>query len=271
MPVPPWMTHRLKEITKQPIDIKQSIPPITDRHTNHYFIDTKFRITEEIFSVNGRGLGDVWGSICYFYKLSEDFGTKLKLSKYYMKSQRRREFERKAAEIIPLIDSTGSMNFVDGDPTIKIRHQNIGYIPYFPTKIRWMDIPICGHPSESNSTTFCYQFDGKSHKGAKNMTKDHEKLIIDSLQSHGLSPIKLGGHLSLNECVNHLSKCKLFVGVDSGFAHVSCSVRSPTYIIRNQRPVKDLDDIYFGKGARFCNSALDFVENLDDSIIRTRQ
>ncbi len=262
IPAPPWTQTRF------------GMSKSENRSTNHYFIkDQRFasqQVANETFSVNGRGLGDIWGSICYFYKLSEDFGIQLKLSRHYMKSNRKREFGRRAAEVMSLLDSPGSMVFVDGNPTIKIRHQNIGYIPYPTTKKKWKNIPVCGHPSESASSTFCYQFDGKSHKGQKNMTTEEETLIIDALSRHGLSPIRLGGHLSLEQCVEHLSNCKLFIGVDSGFAHVSCSVRSPTYVIRNKRPVKDLDDIYFGKGVRFYDTADAFIGDMH-AILRSGQ
>lgn len=269
IPIPTWAR---KEVLEPP-----QLPEPT-KPTLHYFLKDHSRAREqvanEVFAVNGRGLGDVWGSICYFCKLGEDFNVPIKLSRYYVKRKRQRPFYPKAAEVIPLLDTKTVMNFVDGDPTVTIRHQNIGYIPYYPTRVRWFpekkfltrDLSLPGKPSESNSITACYQFDGKSHSGQKNMPKEHEELIFNALRERGLVPIRVGGHQSLLENVKQLAACRLFVGVDSGFAHVACSVRCPTYIIKNRRPPKDLDSIYYGKGVRFVENAFSFVENLGKEL-----
>jgi len=214
-----------------------------------------------VFSAAGLGLGDCWATVNYALQKAEDNDITFKLATWYKnRGGKIRNAESKLTEMIPLFRdiSAGKVLLVDDAPTEKLARDGGGYlkwfdvynVPYVRTKTIW---------AENDSRDICCHFDGKSHS-CKRCSADEEKQIIEYLKNLGFNPIYLGKHTSLNEAVDLLSKCKAFIGVDSGFCHMAHSVRTPIHLIRNGRTIEEIEETHGNKPFSLYKNAKEFME-----------
>ena len=109
----------------------------------------------------------------------------------------------------------------------------------------------------------CYQFDGKS--GGK--LNDEDKLkILNAFPSYEMKEIGLP--LSVQECIEIATTSDLFIGINSGMAHLARSVRVPTLIFRHGNQHKKKIGIWHKTGDHYegCDGIDDliFKANLKD-------
>jgi hypothetical protein len=205
---------------------------------------------KKIWAASGLGLGDCWASVNYILRQSVKNNKTEYMSHYYKKGDKKRVYYNKANEILPLIDSMGKIELINEDPTEKLTWKNAYKVDYFPSIKRWMS---------NKSKDVCYQFDGKSHNCKNMRSKDEEEKIIVSLKKNGFNPIRLGGHLSLEESVSKLSECEFFVGVESGFAHIACSVGTPLVMIINGRTYRGIKDSHENREMILCEDYISTI------------
>jgi hypothetical protein len=206
-----------------------------------------------IWAASGLGLGDCWASVNYILRKSIENNKIEQVSHYYKKGNKKRNYYKKVNEIINLIESSGRIKLVNEDPTDKLTWKDVYKIDYFNTKVVWKN---------NNSNNVCYQFDGKSHN-CKNMnSKEEEDKIIETLIDSGFNHVRLGGHLSLEENIELLSKCEFFIGVESGFAHIACSVGTPIFMVVNGRTYQGVKDSHENRTLLLCKDYLDAISSI---------
>lgn len=182
---------------------------------------------EKIYRVYGQALGDCWLSLNYLINLALQEKETLKVSYWYLNhSKKIRRVDNKLKEILPLFKHANLIQLGEWEPTEwKIPWQNLSKYPLTPTIVSW---------SKNNSKKICYQFDAKSKKGQSFPSKDIENELLKQIgQNYEL--IKLGFHQTLRQCVEELANCEIFVGVDSGMAHMAASVGTPLFYCQNNR------------------------------------
>ena len=210
---------------------------------------------KKIWSASGIGLGDCWGTINYVLRQSIANDRIEYVSHYYRKGEKKKRYYNKVYEILNTLDTDGKIQFVDEDPTHKLTWRDIYRVEYFPTKIKW---------EPNNSKNVCYQFDGKSHKCKNMKSKDEEDQIYNSLKDNGFNPIRLGGRMPLVDCVKELASCEFFIGVESGFAHVSGSVRVPVFMIVNGRTYQGVKDCHENREMILCDDYISAISSIGE-------
>lgn len=106
---------------------------------------------------------------------------------------------------------------------------------------------------------YCSQYDGISSAADKNPMPGDVALIYRTLlERYGLREEVLGKQRSIAECVDLLARCAFFVGSDSGMSHLSHSVGTPTFILRDG----DWQVITTHRNKRYigCRDAEDFLK-----------
>jgi len=187
----------------------------------------------------GTHLGDVWASINYAILNNCDLSGRTNINANI--DNRNIDVKKKIEEILPLLEGGDSIAVYDrlaGPTSINA----IWRTPYVNTKIQW---------KKRNYGRVCYQFDGRSSHQLKNLSKDDEKLFFDQ----NYNATRLGGHLSLKECVEVAATSDLFIGVCSGMSHLCHSVGVPVYLIGHKR----LHDYHTNKTYIYYKSMREFV------------
>ena len=211
---------------------------------------------QTIWAASGKGLGDCWASVCYVLRQSVKNNRTELMAPYYRKGPvKKRWYVNKVKEMLPLLDTTGSIEIVEADPTRKLTWKEVYKIDYFPTKPVW---------TPSTYKKICYQFDGKSH-GCKNISSpEKEQELIDHIESNGFCAIRLGCEQTLAEAVELLSESAMFIGVESGFAHIAASTGIPIFMIVNGRTYQGIQDSHTNREMVLCNDADDALLKLTD-------
>ena len=169
-------------------------------------------------------LGDHWATANYLLTRSWMNLEEQLLSRY----QHGKDYKARWDEIFSLLNGPerSQVTLVDDHG----KHEPSGYAvwatPFWPTKITWD--PLAKHE------TICHQFDGDSNASGKNPPDEDLPRILGSLKG---TPVKLGKHLSLAQCVEELSKAKYFVGCDSGMSHLAHSVGVPIIMVEYSQAV----------------------------------
>ncbi|MPZ37431.1 MAG: glycosyltransferase [Rhizobiales bacterium] len=208
------------------------------------------RPSEEVYSPHNFSFGDQWATINFYLNMS------------VMKRQRIRlasvlngvSLHRLHKEILDVLDSPGEIELTLAEPTVGVDGYNVWNAPYFPTKNRW--------DASRRHKYVCMQFDGQSFGQVKNPTLEEERLIRRFLQDrcHGLAPMILGKHLSVQECVDIATDSALFVGVDSGMSHLCHSVGVPIFLLEYSLPTVTAHN---GKTHILCKGYDDFASRFD--------
>lgn len=164
-----------------------------------------------------------------------------------------RPFILKCEELTRELDINVKINFINRNPTncellynefIKFNHR------YVKTHKQYC---------KTNSNLICYQFDGNSYHKYKNHSDNETNKLINSFSD--IKFLKLGKHLSIKECINYLSICKLFIGVDSGMSHLAHCVNTPCVLIKNRFNLKHIKKFHNNSKYTVINSLNDF--NID--------
>jgi hypothetical protein len=178
-------------------------------------------------SFAGSHLGDVWASTSYILKNGGQL------------VQSRRSITHKMKECADLMEHDRPMIFTKRAPTEQLGSW-VFKEKYLPTKQRW-------DPTEN---WIAYQFDGRSHHH-KNLSRNQEHEILSAIRRRGFKPVRLGGHISLMECVDILSRSHMFVGVDSGMSHIAHSVRIPMILFANGASLDWIQQFHENKPCTF--------------------
>ncbi len=138
--------------------------------------------------------------------------------------------------------------FIDEEPAIDLKGEDVWASPIYPTKVKWERNPITPYVA--------YQFDGHSSADLKNPIPDEKHIVFHHLRERGYAYKVVGGHMSLYQCVCTLAHAALFVGCDSGMSHVAHSVGVPVYLLQYHLPV---ETCHRGKQYVLCNNAEHFI------------
>lgn len=189
-----------------------------------------------VYSTIGRGLGDCWMSVNWAH------ATGNRLASWYINKQGdRREVGKILSEIIRVLGAR--VEVVDA-PSIKPKWQEVCRTPYLAIQpLSKIDIDIA------------YQFDGKNKPGITNPPPEH----VAQFEAMNPEAVKLGLPLTLSQCAALLRRSREYVGVDSGYAHVACSIVGlPVTIARYRRTIRDVNETYSGKRYRIIESLAEF-------------
>jgi hypothetical protein len=219
-------------------------------------INPTIEIKIPVYSPKGRALGDCWTFVTYLLRKSEKENREILLSDHYTKRKRKKYCGTKTLEIISVLKHNGQLTIVSDEANIWLTWDGMTGQRYYPAKILW---------KPNNSKKVCYQFDGKSH-GGKNLKVGEEEKILGAIKQEGYESVRLGGHLSLIQCVQLASECELFVGVESGMGHLCHSVNTPVYIIRNALPFDLIKKIRCGNHCIIPDNADDFMSRFKQHI-----
>lgn len=117
---------------------------------------------------------------------------------------------------------------------------------YLCTKTQWK-------PGLYNQ--ICYQFDGRWKGGLKNPPPGDEEKIIKLIMPQ-VKKIRLGLPMELNQIIETAARSDLFVGIDSGMAHLCHSVGTPMFLIEYRW---DLENGHKGKTFTKCFGTEDAI------------
>lgn len=211
-----------------------------------------------VYAPNGSGLGDILTSLCFASHIAEASSRPISVSDWYYKRDRVtvKDCHAKITECLDLMNDAAASRIVittdEPDETFKWQHC-YGW-KYPKSKIVWDSAP-------QQTKYVCYQFDGKSHC-EKNFSKEEEELVLGNIRSFGYDTVRLGGHLKLKECLMLLRNATAFVGIDSGFTHLSMMSGLPIFISRNGRSVVDMRHTYNDNDYVMAEDSRDLVNML---------
>lgn len=185
---------------------------------------------EQIWYGGGPGFGDLWSSLHWCLRRSEDIGELVKLSRWNWYN---RDFDclDRLNEMLPLIDAPPSakIKIVEDKP-----HNYIGgdcwNRMYYSTKVRWLN---------HHRKTVAYQFDGRSSGDQKNPPQEHIDMFLSWAKESGITAVRVGLPASIRECIDIMCSADAFVGACSGMSHLAISVGIPTYVVEYQQCVAE--------------------------------
>ena len=160
-------------------------------------------------------LGDCWIRMCKYINLS-------KITKSIVRFI---EPNDKHKEILPLLEPAFIENISKRDVPDCDKLSNGRYLEnccYAKTRVVWS--------GGIKRNRICYQFDGRFSGRRKNPPENDLFKLVDFI--NGVDFVRLGGHLSLEKCVNIMANSDCFLGIDSGMSHIAHSVGVPTFIIK---------------------------------------
>lgn len=193
-----------------------------------------------IWRAKGNGLGDCICYLGFLYARYKETGEVQTLAtRYCGHNNTIRTCYSKLKELLPEFPAEVSQAVILQDKEAPSEHTPI-YWWYYPQISQEIHLP-CNHPWQGPKDSYaCYQFDGRSRLEKNMNNKEHEKLIVDSIQTVGLRPVILGRKISIRDCFLKLAQCTFFIGVDSGMAHMAACVRCPIILILNGRNLEHL-------------------------------
>jgi len=182
-------------------------------------------MSDKIYRCYATGLGDVTASLMLFTRWSLERSEPIYVSTWYPKGNGQKSYKEKATEVLSLINSKDSQVILtDEAPTEPYpTNEDLKY-SFYEFKYTW-DNP--------NTKIVTYQFDGKSHAEKNFDSFDVWDEIENHLKFNGYSPVRLGAHLTIEQCVLLLSVSEFYVGVPSGMGVLSFGTGTPYYMIRN--------------------------------------
>ena len=209
-------------------------------------------VSKEIYRPHGRGLGDCFSDLNWLVHLSRKKDEILQMSIFYEKGDRRK-YVRKLEEMVPLLEEDYRIKLCDKTPTEPKKHWTWGGDkPMISTKVKW---------KPNDSGVICYQFDGQSHKQKNFPSKEKEDEVLNHMQSLGYKTIRLGGHQSLQECVDLCAEAEAFVGVDSGMAYLASCTGCPLFHVKNGMDIEFWHNVHANKHYLLSMDAEEFMDN----------
>lgn len=129
------------------------------------------------------------------------------------------------------------------------RLRDIFHCNYFPTKVQW---------KPGRYRQICYQFDGRWNGDLKNPPPGDADKILNAIS--GVKKVRLGLPMELDEIIKTASKSDLFLGIDSGMAHLCHSVGIPMFLVEYKWL---LENGHKGKTFTKCNGTDDAIEKVN--------
>ena len=211
------------------------------------------KIEKKVYRSYAKGLGDCWLSINYILNLALNKNEVIDMSLWYAKGEKIRRVD-KLKEILPLFEHSDFINLVEAEPTEPKTPQNLfASFPCVPFKTKW---------KKNNSKKICYQFDARSRKQQRFPSKEIENSLLSKIKNIGYTMVKLGGHLSLDQCVKELSECEMMIGVDTGMPNITGSVGTPLLYCLNNRSLNEFKVLHANKHFLFANDHNDVFDHV---------
>lgn len=177
----------------------------------------------EIWYGVGVGFGDMWASIHWCLRRSEQKNEVVYLSKWTGSAHDHDERSR-LTEMLNNIDAPLAKIEIVDDPPNACIHGDCWAAKYYPTKKTW-DV------ASSIPNVLSYQFDGKSAALEKNVPDGDLAVLHEWVKEHGYSLIRIGLPLSVEECIRAINVSRAFVGVCSGMSTLALSTGIPVFVI----------------------------------------
>lgn len=132
--------------------------------------------------------------------------------------------------LMPTYPGDKGIELVDEEPNTDLDGFAVwGALP-FATRLQWR--------LEPKRHVVTYHFTGISAAEDKNPPEVEQLKIREWIRSKGYIAAELGPQVSLETCAKLLVNSVMFVGCDSGFAHLAHAVRLvPTYILEYKLPI----------------------------------
>lgn len=194
--------------------------------------------TPIIYGTGGTHLGDCWMFLNTILSTPPTSDETL-ISKYGIRVctpmgeilKSRYDVYGKLSEIIPLLENkyNHKIKIVDSDYTVLInatrfkRGKYHGAIPT-KTKLVWKN---------KKHNKISYQFDGISNGVKKNPKQEDMDYLLNEFKDYEL--VRLGSHLTLQQCVEHLASSDVFMGVESGMYCLAYSANVPAYLLQQTK------------------------------------
>ena len=190
------------------------------------YIKGNIPLSAEVYRCYATGLGDVCASLMLFHRWSLERRCIIRVSTWYPKGEKKKSYEGKARELLALIKCPGGyVELVDDAPTEPYpTNEDLKY-QFYPFYNQWT--------RDQGTKIVTYQFDGKSHAEKNFDSFDAWERIENHLRNHGYTPVKLGAHLSIEQCAQLLAMSEFYIGVPSGMGVLSFGTGTPYYMIRN--------------------------------------
>lgn len=195
-------------------------------------------------AVGSARLGDCWMGINKAIYDSKQKGIPVKFSTWNPK--KRINIRTLLEDILSLLDFEADIELVDTIPSPEFSevYKKKGW-RFYPTKTRWVYGPWC---------QICYQYDGISGGHNKNPPAVDLEFLTNFIS--GITFRRLGRHMSLHENIKVMAQSDCFVGIDSGFSHISHSVGIPRFFIEYKY---DFSGRHKGRDYVLCKGTADAI------------
>jgi hypothetical protein len=204
-----------------------------------------------VHSLCGDGLGDVWASVSY--ALTTSLSDEVRICRTFHNQDR----SSLIWQISKVISEGHRIVVTDqGSETHTPRWPQVYKAQFLPVRpeLRWR------YPGRE---TICHQLMGLSQTDMKSCTLQDRVSFDRAVYGMGFTDLPLGKPYSLAESIERLSQCRLFVGIDSGYAHINYSVGAPAILIRNQATEEGL--------LRHATKLGTWVQSMDEALDLIRQ
>ncbi len=208
-----------------------------------------------VYSTQGGGFGDHWLLCGALLQASELHGKPFRLRRGKTRGEPRpfavdyQEYFDTQGEIVES-DSEAKVVFFsrDGGKNDLERLMKDGYDNPVPERIiPWnylFEVPLAKTRKTHlglRSRVIAYQFRARSRKDIKECAPGEEDRFLEEAALAGYRTIEVGKHVPLDRCLEVLSWCEFYVGIDTGPTHLALNVGAPTWVVRNGA---DLDFTY---------------------------
>ena len=186
--------------------------------------------------------GDQWATITLLAHKAQREARPQLLSQY----QHDQDLGPMQREIMAALGLGGMVTLTPEKGNTPLSGYDVWAAPPLPTWRRWDR--RAPHP------TIVYQFDGRGTPMLTNPSTEDEQVLLRWLEQSGFMPVRLGKHMTVDECCRQASEAVAFIGVDSGMSHLCHSVGVPVFLLQMKLPV-----VTCHRGKQYT-----LVEGLDD-------
>jgi hypothetical protein len=207
----------------------------------------------KIYSPRETHLGGTLNDLNYYIQLSKQLNSVVTLSNHYIKGNTKK-FVNTQKELLNLLLDKSHINIVEDDPTEHYKKWNDCFI----------ELPFCKsiYSWKPNSKNIAYQFDGRTHKCKNFPSVNIENMILEHIKYCGYNPIRLGNHLTLNECCKILSESLCIVCIDSGMGWLAKTVGTPIFFTKNCFHEKIFHEYHDNSHFHLSDNYIDLINNL---------
>jgi hypothetical protein len=208
------------------------------------------------FRLIGPGFGDVWRTVEYIHHIRRGHPGTIRLYGLWHGWSDRNYSAVPVAdrsglvlEIAAALDVPRTFEVVSTVAADEVQTIEDGWhspIAPVPTRVRWQ-----GWGREP-FWRIAYQFDGNVLGSQKNPPPNELERLLSI--APGYEMVRLGAHLSVQECVEVAARSDLFIGVDSGMIQLCYSVGVPVMIVRYSQSPWVLFDRHGRRQAIHCDN-----------------